>query len=221
MGVMIEHVAIIMDGSSRWAAQRGLTEAGGLEAGLRAAEAAVQAAAAAEVKDLTLFSPEEDGAGRNLISGLASWEEADLRVRYVGRRSLPADSLAALDEVERATAANPGMRLNLVLDYDGRLEIADAAARVAEDIEQRRLAPDDAGEEQLVRHLYRPDVPDIDLLIRTGGEAHLAGFMLWQIAYAEIVFLDTLWPDFTPEHLAEAMAEFGRRVRKFGAINTI
>ncbi len=218
---MIEHVALIMDGDRRWAAQHGLTEAEGWEAGLRAAQAAVQAAAAAHVNSLTLFAPEEDGAGRNLLSSLARWEEEGLRVRYVGRCSLPADILAALEQVEEATAASQGMSLNLALDYEGRIEIADAAARVAEEIEQGRLAPGDAGEQQLVRHLYRSDIPDIDLLVRTGGEAHLAGFMLWQMAYAEIVFLDTLWPDFTPDHLAEAMAEFGRRIRKFGAVDTI
>ncbi len=218
---MIEHVAIIMDGDRRWAARHGRSEQEGRQAGTRAARAIVETAAAAGVKHLTLFAPEEEEAGLDLLSALPAWLQVGLRLCYVGRGSLPAENIAALKAAERDTADRLGMSLNLVLDYDGRIEIADAAARVAEEIEQGHLAPEDAGEEQLVRHFYRPGIPDIDLLVRTGGETRLAGFMLWQTAYAEIVFTDKLWPDFTPADLAEAMDEFGRRVRKFGAIDTI
>ncbi len=215
---MDEHVAIIMDGNARWAAQRDIDEAGGWDAGVRAARAIVEAAAASGVGNLTLYAAEA-GARMPLLTALSDWTEAGLRLRYIGRGDLPAAELARLEEAGRAQAA--GMWLNLALDYDGRIEITDAAAGVAREIEAGRLAPADAGEEEISRHLYRPDVPDIDLLIRTGGEDHLAGFMLWQTAYAEIVFAETLWPDFTPDDLAEALAEFGRRIRKFGAIDTI
>ncbi len=207
-----------MDGDSRWAVRRGADEAEGWEAGVRAARAIVEASAASGIGNLTLYATEE-GARIPLLSALDGWVEAGLRIRYIGRRGLPATDLARLDEAERAKAG--GMWLNLALDYEGRIEITDAAAGVARAIEEGSLAPEDANEEQLSHHLYRPDVPDVDLLIRTGGEDHLAGFMLWQTAYAELVFTETLWPDFSPEDLAVALAEFGRRTRKFGAIDTI
>ncbi len=217
---MIEHVAIIMDGSRHWAEKSCLPPAAAREAAAGAARAVVRAAAATGVGNLSLFPAEEDGASF-LLPVLAEWLAANLRIRYVGRGTLSPEQLAELGRAEQAAAGNQGMCLNLVLDYDGRVEITDAAARVAEEIEAGSLTPEDADEEQIARHLYRPELPDVDLLIRTGGETHLAGFMLWQIAYAELVFFDTKWPEFTPDDLAAAIAEFGRRTRKFGAINTI
>lgn len=221
MGTMIEHVAIIMDGVRRWARERAVSPAEGWEAGLRAAGEVVRAAAEAGVGNLTLFAPEEEAAAPALVSALGSWRDAGLRLRYVGRGSLPEADLAALEQAERTTADAAGMALNLALDYDGRIELTDAAASVAADIEEGRLAPEQADEQHLARRLYRPEIPDIDLLIRSGGESHLAGFMLWQTAYAEIVFSDALWPDFTPADFRAALDEFGRRVRKFGAVDTI
>lgn len=221
------HVAIIMDGNGRWALGRGLPRTAGHAAGVSAVRRVVEAAPPQGIGVLTLYAFSSDNwkrpgpevrallrlLERYLRTELASCVEQGVRVEVLGRRDrLPGRVREAIAAAERATAAGTVLRLRIAIDYSSRDAIVRAAAQ----------AP--RSREELARHLEpcsdRP-VPDVDLLIRTGGEQRLSDFLLWESAYAELYFTELAWPDFDAGALATAVAEFGRRQRRFGGLQPV
>lgn len=225
------HIAIIMDGNRRWADQRGLDRAEGHRRGADSVRAVTRAAARWGTKELTLYafsaenwsrSEEEVAALMALLEEYLVGERAEImgngiRLRAMGQRDrLPSGVLARLRETEEMSAPNPGMVLRLALSYGGRQEILAAARALA-----RRAAADPAFAASFDEAAFRaalldPDMADPDLLIRTGGERRLSNFLLYQVSYAELLFVDTLWPDFGERDLAGALATYAARVRRFG-----
>ncbi len=226
------HVAIIMDGNGRWASARGLPRAIGHKYGAETVRKTVEASIDLGIEYLTLFGFSSENWNRPLgevsdLMGLLrrylSKEMAELqaqgvRIRIIGERErLEPDIVSLIEQSEKLTEGNTTLNLTLALSYGGRSAIALAARRIAEQVRSGLLKPDMIGEEQFERHLETVDLPDPDLLIRTSGEKRISNFMLWECAYSEFVFLDTLWPDFSRDQLAEAIAEFGRRNRRYGS----
>ena len=225
------HVAIIMDGNGRWARARGMPRTFGHREGVKAVRRTIECAPELGVTHLTLFGfssenwgrpPEEVGELMDILRYYLRREVAELhknnvRIRMIGdRRRLSDDIIALIDHAERLTMANDGLQLSIALSYGARDEIATAARRIAEDVQSGRLSADRVGPATVGGYLETGDLPDPDLLIRTSGEQRISNFLLWQIAYAELVFLDVLWPEFGREHLARALDEFGRRDRRYG-----
>jgi undecaprenyl diphosphate synthase len=213
------HVAIIMDGNGRWATRRGLPRAAGHRSGANAVRRTVEAAPDLGISILTLYAFSEDNwsrpqrevsalmklLGRYLVQETDRCIANGVRLEAIGRRDrLPAPLLALLEESERKTAKGNRLRLRLAIDYSARQSILDAARR-AHDLTEEHFS-------ELVG-------PDVDLLIRTSGEQRLSDFLLWECAYAEMVFTPRFWPDFAREDLAQAVAEFQRRDRRFGAVS--
>jgi undecaprenyl diphosphate synthase len=228
------HVAIIMDGNGRWAAARGLPRVEGHRRGVQAVRAAVKAAGELGVKVLTLYSFSVENWSRpkseifdlmNLIrrfvrEDLAELHRAGVRVRIVGERSnLDDDIRVLIADCEQLTRDNTGLTLVVAFNYGSRQEIAGAVRLLAEEVAAGRLSPDEITADSIRRNLYTPDLPDPDLVIRTSGEQRLSNFLLWQAAYAELVFLPVHWPDFGREALETALAEFRSRERRFGGLN--
>lgn len=226
------HVAIIMDGNRRWAAARGLPLVEGYRRGIAALREAVAAAGDNGIGMLTVygFSTENwrrDGSEISMLMQLcASFASAEkptlmrqgVRVRILGDIEpfvLPAR--AGLRDLVRATEKNRRLTLNLALNYSGRAEIVRAAQLLARDVRSGRLAPQDVDEDAFRSRMYAPDMPDPDLLIRTGGDLRLSNFLLYQVAYAELITLPIMWPDFTAAHFAQAVQAFSARERRFGA----
>lgn len=221
-----ESVAIIMDGNGRWARRRRLPTAAGHRAGAKALRRVVRAAGDMGVRDLTVFSFSTENWSRPqdevedlmvLFSELIDREVPDLdaegvSIRFIGRLDQLGDDLRAkIDEAEARTARHERMRLFIAMNYGGRAEIVDAARRFAAE------AAADAPDEDFGRFMYAPDMRDPELIIRTSGEQRLSNFLLWQSAYAELVFSDRLWPDFGPDDLEAAFREYASRSRRFGA----
>ena len=220
-------VAIIMDGNGRWATEHGVSVADGHRAGSRALRPVVEGAIDLGIESLVVyaFSTEnwsrdagEVGALMEIFGETIDRELEDLaaqgvRCRFVGRRDrAPAELLARMAALEEETAANERLQLWIAFDYGGRAELAAAARRLVED----GVEPEDIDEEALAACLYEPDMPDPDLLIRTSGELRISNFLLWQLAYAELHFVDTLWPDFGEAELRSALEDYARRRRRFG-----
>jgi undecaprenyl diphosphate synthase len=225
------HVAIIPDGNGRWAEARGLPRLEGHRQGTENVRAIVRAAHELGVRELTLYAfstenwarPEVEVSGlMDLLRGyiVAEVEELDrngIRLETIGRRhELPEVVLRELDAAMRRTEGNDEMRLTFALSYSGRTELVDAAQRLARDVEAGLLEPDAIDEKCLQSYLYAPDLPDPDLLIRTGEERRVSNFLTWQIAYTELFFSERLWPDFRKSDLVEAIAAYQRRQRRFG-----
>ncbi|MBG6107354.1 isoprenyl transferase [Frigoribacterium sp. CG_9.8] len=226
-----EHVAIVMDGNGRWANGKGLTRVEGHKAGEASLLDVVAGAIQIGVKHLSVYafstenwkrSPDEVrflmGFNRDVLhrrrDQLNDW---GVRVRWAGRR--PRLWASVIDELlfaEQLTAGNSVLTLTMCVNYGGRTEIADAVRAIAEEVASGRLKPSGITEKTIQKRLYTPDLPDVDLFVRSSGEQRTSNFMLWQSAYAEMVFLDTLWPDFTREHLWEAIALYAHRTRRFG-----
>jgi undecaprenyl diphosphate synthase len=226
------HVAIIMDGNGRWAKSRGLPRLAGHREGSRAVRRTVEAAIRSDVSWLTLyaFSSENwrrpatevmDLTGllrRYLQSEIAELKETGVRLRFIGDRCrFDAQIQGDLAAAERDTAVNSRLNLTIALSYGARAEIANAARAALAAVRAGELAADDLGEEVFAGFLATAGMPDPDLVIRTSGEQRLSNFLLWQAAYAELVFLDVLWPDFDQAHFDAALTEFSRRERRFGA----
>lgn len=226
------HIAIIMDGNGRWARARGLPRAAGHQSGAEAVREVVQGCREMGVNYLTLyaFSSEnwkrpaaEVGDLMNLLRFYIRRELNELnrqgvRVRIIGARGrLPADILALIEEAETLTRDNLGLTLVMALDYGGQNEILAACREIAAEVKADRLQPAQIDETLFRRYLTTSDIPDPDLVIRTSGERRLSNFLLWQTAYAELVFTDILWPDFSQKNLLEAIEEFRSRERRFGA----
>lgn len=225
------HVAIIMDGNGRWAQKRGRPRLFGHHAGAKRVRQIVEACPDLGVEYLTIFAFSTEnwkrtqvevaglmGLFRRYISKEARALKAEgVRVRFIGDRVRLDDKLVALmDELEQLTSANERVHLTIALNYGGRDEVSRATKRLAQDVAAGRLDPEKVDEETLPRYLDTCVLPDPDLVIRTSGEARISNFLLWQSAYAEYEFIDTLWPDFSPEIFAGLVNNYGSRERRFG-----
>ena len=226
------HVAVIMDGNGRWAKQRGRPRLFGHRAGAESLRAVLRACRDHGVEYLTVyaFSTENWVRPKDEVGGLMSLlktflkkdehelHENQVRLRVTGRiEDLPRSVRTELERVMEATKAYTRWHLILALSYGGRTEITDAVRAIARKVKAGELEPEAVDETVISRHLYLPDVPDPDLMIRTSGELRLSNFLLWELSYAEFYFTDTLWPDFREPQFAEALAEYSRRQRRFGA----
>ena len=226
------HVAIIMDGNGRWAKARMLPRTEGHRQGIEAARRTIQAAADLGIGYITLYGFSSENWKRptaevNYLMGLlryylrnetAQLHQDGVRVRIIGdREKLDPDLVALIDKVEGDTGGNTRLQLIVALSYGSRSEIAAAARRIAEQVRAGVLAPEAISEDVFADHRATAGIPDPDLVVRTSGEQRLSNFRLWQSAYAELVFTDVLWPDFTKADLEEAVREFHRRERRYGA----
>lgn len=227
------HVAVIMDGNGRWAQSRGRPRLFGHHAGAKRVKEIVRACKPIGVKYLTIFafSTENWKRTQTEVSGLMTLfrqyirREANnlknegVRVRFIGDRvRLDAKLVALMVELEELTAENDVVHLTIAINYGGRDEVARATQRLARDVALGTLKPEDVNEETLPKYLDTHVLPDPDLVIRTSGEARISNFLLWQSAYAEYEFIDTLWPDFSDEEFTKIVASFGGRKRRFGAV---
>lgn len=228
-----EHVAIIMDGNGRWAQARGKPRLFGHHAGARRVREIVEACPDLGVKYLTVFafSTENWKRTQTEVSGLMKLFKryltsetkrlvaSGVRVRFIGDRIRLDETLVALmDELELLTCDNDRVHLTVALNYGGRDEVARATKRLSREVAAGRIDPETVDAETLARFLDTYVLPDPDLVIRTSGEARISNFLLWQSAYSEYEFIDTLWPDFTKEEFAKVLSAFARRDRRFGAV---
>jgi len=226
------HIAIIMDGNGRWAKARSLPRTMGHRAGMESVRRTIKAARELSVTHLTLYSFSSENWNRPVMeinelmrllrfylrSELATMHKEGIRVRIIGeRKRLPHDVVEMIAHAEELTQDNKALTLTLALSYGGRQEITAAARGLAKAVERGQLQADAIDEHVLQSFLFTGGMPDPDLVIRTSGEKRISNFLLWQSAYAEFVFMDVLWPDFSAEHLAEAIAEFRCRERRYGA----
>ncbi len=225
------HVAIIMDGNGRWAKARGLPRIEGHRKGASAVRRVVRGAADLGISYLTIYGFSSENWQRPpaevrdlmgllrlyLRSEVAELHRNGVRVRIIGERERLADDINTLiDNAEALTKSNTRLTLVIALSYGGRSEIARAARRLAEEVREGRMGPDEIDESAFERHLTTAGIPDPDFIIRTGGELRLSNFLLWQSAYAELIFTDRLWPDFDRTDLESAIGEFQRRERRYG-----
>ena len=230
-GSVPEHVAVVMDGNGRWANQRGLPRTEGHRAGEAALLDVVAGAVQAGVKHLSVYafstenwkrSPAEVrflmGFNREVLhrqrDQLHEW---GVKVVWSGNRTrLWKSVISDLVAAEELTRHNTGMTLNMCVNYGGRVELRDAVQAIARDVAAGKLKPERIRESHIAAHLYQPQLPDVDLFVRSSGEQRTSNFLLWESAYAEMVFLDTLWPDFTREDLWRAIGHYVSRDRRFG-----
>ena len=225
------HVAIIMDGNGRWAAQRHLPRVEGHRAGIESVRDTVECAARLGIQVLTLYAFSVENwkrpvsevstlmmlLKRYLRSELGTLLRNDIRFRVIGRSDeLAPDIQKELNEAIARTSSNRGMLFNIALNYGGRAEIVDAARRAIE----AGVRPEDLDESRFASFLYTAGQPDPDLMIRTSGEMRVSNYLLWQIAYAEIYVTDTLWPDFRRRHLIDAVLAYQKREWRYGGITT-
>lgn len=225
------HVAIIMDGNGRWATARGKPRAFGHRAGAEAVRKTIEAAGDLGIKYLTLFSFSSENWRRPAteiadLMGLLrlylrkevdSLHKQGARLLVIGdRHRLAPDIVAAIEDAERKTAANTKITVVLALSYGGRAEIVDAARALVTQVQRGEIAVDDIDETLFEKELYTGQLPDPDLLIRTSGEQRISNFLLWQLAYAEFLFIDKHWPDFDAEDLRQAVKEYSQRERRYG-----
>ena len=227
------HVSIIMDGNGRWAKKRHLPRKAGHAAGVGAVRQIVSAACDVGLENLTLFAfssenwkrpPTEVGALMGLFRLYFQGDMEDLRrknvkVRVIGNRTrVASDIRAMIEDAESSTAANTGLNLIFAFDYGGKEEIAAAARELARAAAEGRLDPETVTPEVVASRLFTAGLPEPDLVIRTSGERRLSNFLLWQSAYAELLFVDTLWPDFGRKEFLAALDAFAHRERRFGAL---
>ena len=226
------HIACVMDGNGRWASRRGLPRTEGHAAGEVALVDAVDGALALGVRWITMYAFSTENWRRPvdevrylmrfneslLLRRCDELNDKGVRIRFAGRRDwrVPKRVLARMDESAELTKDNRTLTLTMAFNYGGRAEIVDAVrALVAEGIKPERV-----DEKAIRRHLYHPDMPDPDLVVRTSGEHRISNYLLWEIAYSELVFPEVLWPDFRREHLYEAVLEFQRRERRYGGLES-
>jgi undecaprenyl diphosphate synthase len=227
------HVAIIMDGNGRWAQKRLLNRVRGHEKGVETVRNIVRTCRELHISTLTLYAFSTENWQRPkaeikalmallksfLIKELPDLQEQRIRLGVIGQpQRLPADVQKVLQDAMADTAANDRMLLNLALSYGGRTEITEMVRRIADQVARGGLSPEDIDEALVADHLYTRGLPDPDLLIRTSGEVRLSNFLLWQLAYAEIVVTDTLWPDFSSEEFIAILAQYQQRDRRFGKV---
>lgn len=229
-----DHVAIIMDGNGRWAQSRSLPRIAGHRAGADAVDGVVTAGRELGIKALTLYSFSVENWRRPkteidmlmvvleeyIHKELERMKQEDIRFNVIGRISdLPLPVREAIRLAREETRHNEAMVLTLALSYSARMEILSAAQRIAQELQEGSLSLEEIDESLFEQHLYTADLPELDLLIRTSGEMRVSNFLLWQMAYAELYFTKTLWPDFRADDLLRALLEFQRRERRFGIIS--
>jgi undecaprenyl diphosphate synthase len=229
------HVAIVMDGNGRWAQRRGLKRTEGHAAGEEALFDTVEGALDIGLRWMTVYAFSTENWRRPLdeVRFLMRFNESLLlrrrddlndrgvRVRFIGRRGgrVPRRVLRHIEDTEALTRRNRRMTLTFAFNYGGRAELVDAVRAIATEVRSRRVAPARIDDRTIRRHLYAPDMPDPDVLVRTSGEYRISNYLLWQAAYSELVFTDVLWPDFRRDDLFAAVREYQRRERRFGAID--
>jgi undecaprenyl diphosphate synthase len=229
----LRHVAIIMDGNGRWATQRGRPRLFGHHAGAKRVREIVESCPDVGVKYLTIFAFSTENWKRTQVevAGLMglfrryitketrALVQFGVRVRFIGdREHLDAKLVSLMNELEEKTAENSKTNLTIALNYGARDEVARATKLLAKDVARGLLDPDEVNEESITKYLDTRVLPDPDLVIRTSGEARISNFLLWQSAYAEYEFVDTLWPDFSREEFASLCASYGNRDRRFGGV---
>src|SRR5688572_28138195 len=230
------HVAIIMDGNGRWAAQHGQPRIAGHRAGVEAVRAAVDTGARLRLRALTLyaFSTENWKRPRYEVDALMRMlrrylrieldeiDRQNIRFQTIGRTGVLADNVRReIAKATERTEKNPGMVLTVALNYGGRAEIMDACRAAVRRLVAEGNPPDEITEERLADELYTRKLPDLDLLVRTSGELRISNFLLWQAAYSELYVTETLWPDFRRVHLLEAIVDYQRRDRRFGGLQLV
>ena len=234
-GRIPRHVAIVMDGNGRWAKQRGLKRTEGHAAGEEALFDTVEGALDIGLEWMTVYAFSTENWRRPLdevrflmnfnenllVRRRDDLHERGVRVRFIGRRGgrVPGRLRRQIADAEELTRRNRRMTLTFAFNYGGRAELVDAARAIGHEVKAGRVDPDKINDRTLARHLYAPDMPDPDLLVRTSGEFRISNYLLWELAYAELVFTDVLWPDFRRDDLFEAICEFQRRERRFGAVD--
>ena len=227
------HVAIIMDGNGRWAKKRHLPRAAGHVAGVSTVREIVRAASDVGLANLTLYAFSSEnwkrpaseishlmGLFRAYFRGdLDELDERGVRVRIIGsRKRVEEDIRSMIEEAERRTVSNSGLNLTFAFDYGGQEEIVAAARELARAAAEGRLDPESVTPELFAARLFTHGLPEPDLIIRTSGERRLSNFLLWQSAYAELMFVDTLWPDFSRDEFLDAIGKFAQRDRRSGAV---
>ncbi len=228
------HVAIVMDGNGRWAEQRGLPRTEGHGAGEDALWDTVKGANEVGVRWLTVYAFSTENWKRPAPEVLYlmnfnrevlrrrrdELNDMNVRIRWSGRRDwrVPRSVLKEMRYSEELTCDNTGMTLTIAFNYGGRAEIVDAVKELAADVREGTLKPEKVSEREIAKRLYHPDMPEPDLLIRTSGEERISNFLLWEVAYSELWFTPMFWPDFTRETLFEAIRDFQKRSRRFGAL---
>jgi len=228
------HVAIVMDGNGRWAQRRGLKRTDGHAAGEEALFDTVEGGLEIGLPWMTVYAFSTENWRRPLdeVRFLMRFNESLLlrrrddlnergvRVRFIGRRGgrVPRRVAQHISDTEALTAKNRRMTLTFAFNYGGRAEIVDAVQALAREVAAGKLKPDKIDEKSIARHLYAPDMPEPDLMVRTSGEFRISNYLLWQVAYSELVFTDVLWPDFRRQNLFDAVREFQSRERRFGGV---
>ncbi|MCS7236899.1 MAG: isoprenyl transferase [Thermoguttaceae bacterium] len=227
------HIAIIMDGNGRWAAQRGWPRIEGHRRGVQAVGRVVRACVRWQIPFLTLYClssenwkrpPQELSAlmellGQFMVEARREILRQNIRLRILGRREgIPDHVLREMDKTVSLSAENRGLCLSLAINYGGRSELVDAVRTIVNKVRAGKLDPDQINDQVISDHLYTSGLPDPDLLIRTAGEMRVSNFLLWQISYAELWVTQDCWPDFTEEHLRQAICDYAQRVRRFGGL---
>jgi len=227
------HVAIIMDGNGRWAKARGMFRTAGHRTGMEAVRRTVESARSLGLPYLTIFGFSAENWGRPieeveelmfllrlyLQSEIADLHKNGVRLRVIGERSkLAPDIVNLIEHGETLTANNTGLHFTVALSYGGRQDVVQAVQKLAEAVKTGRIAPDAIDQQMISDNLWTAELPDPDLVIRTSGEQRISNFFLWQSAYTELVFVDTLWPDFSKADLEHAIREYSRRERRYGAV---
>lgn len=231
VGASPRHVAVIMDGNGRWATQRSLPRTEGHRHGVDAVRRLVRAAIESGTEFLTVFSFSSENwrrpkaeisylfslLRRFIRQDVAELHSAGVRIRVIGERDgLDTDIVEMIEECEKITALNSRLNLVVAFNYGGRTEIARTARAIAEKVALGEMTPDQVDEACFAAHMYVPDVPEPDMLIRTSGEKRISNYLLWQMAYTELVFVDEHWPDFDAKIYKQALAEYSLRQRRYG-----
>jgi undecaprenyl diphosphate synthase len=229
----LRHVAIIMDGNGRWAQAKGMFRTAGHRSGMEAVRRTVEAARALEIPYLTIFGFSAENWGRPpeeveelmmllrlyLRSQIADLHKNGVRLRVIGERSrLAPDIVQLIEHAESLTVGNSALNFTVALSYGGRQDVVQAVRKLACDVAAGLIAPGAIDQNMISGNLWTTELPDPDLVIRTSGEKRISNFFLWQAAYAELFFVDTLWPDFSRADLEHAIREFRRRERRYGAV---
>lgn len=227
-----EHIGIIMDGNGRWAKKRLLPRNAGHVKGAEVFQTVTRHCEKIGVKALTVYAfstenwarPKEEvdaimGLLRKYLHDAFGFKGENIKINFIGDRTrLDGDIVELMKEIEETSKNNTGLILNVAVNYGGRDEIVSAARRIAEDVKSGALKTNEIDEARFESYTYTHGQPEVDLILRPSGEERISNFLLWQCAYSEFVYMDTLWPDFTPKDLDRAIAEFSKRKRRFGGI---